>query len=212
MVQRRTSVSISIVLALAVVAMPIVAMAQAPAPVPAVRLRGTIDTVSANTLSMTTREGEHYTMPIPADVRVQAFDAIKLSDIKPGDFVGSTAVRGPDGKLKALEVHVLPAAQRGANDGARPYDLAPESTMNNGTVAGLATGTSEGPSIKLNFQNGNSVEISVPSGIPVTAFATGDRSLLKPGAAVTVTARKQPDGSYTMGGISAEKDGVKPPF
>jgi hypothetical protein len=37
-------------------------------------------------------------------------------------------------------------------------------------------------------------------------------SLLKPGAAVFIVAPKKPDGSLTAAGVTAEKDGVKPPM
>jgi hypothetical protein len=40
----------------------------------------------------------------------------------------------------------------------------------------------------------------------------GDKSLLKPGAAVYMSATKGADGTYTAQRITAEKDGVKPPM
>ena len=44
------------------------------------------------------------------------------------------------------------------------------------------------------------------------AYVAGDRSLLKPGAAVLTIAQKKPDGSLTAARVTAEKDGVKPPM
>ena len=58
-----------------------------------------------------------------------------LADIKPGDFVGSAAIKGADGKMHAQEVHIFPEAMRGSNEGHYPWDLKPGSMMTNATVA-----------------------------------------------------------------------------
>ena len=47
---------------------------------------------------------------------------------------------------------------------------------------------------------------------PTVTFPPADASLLKPGAAVFLTAQKQPDGTLTAARVTAEKDGVKPPM
>ena len=48
-----------------------------------------------------------------------------MADIKPGMFVGSTAMPGADGNLTAVEVHIFPEAMRGTGEGHRPWDLKP---------------------------------------------------------------------------------------
>jgi len=53
---------------------------------------------------------------------------------------------------------------------------------------------------------------SVDSTTPIFANATGDRSLLVPGAAVFVIASKHDDGTLTSTRLYAEKDGIKPPM
>jgi threonine synthase len=55
-------------------------------------------------------------------------------------------------------------------------------------------------------------ELVVGPDTPVVTTAPGDRSLLKPGAAVVVTARKDPAGQLVALRITAEKDGTKPPM
>jgi hypothetical protein len=45
-----------------------------------------------------------------------------MSDIKPGMFVGATAMPGADDSLKAVEVHIFPEAMRGTGEGHRPWD------------------------------------------------------------------------------------------
>ena len=44
----------------------------------------------------------------------------------------------------------------------------------------------------------------------VVLLVPGDRSLLKPGAAVSVFTQKDPDGQLTARAVQAEKNGVKP--
>jgi hypothetical protein len=47
---------------------------------------------------------------------------------------------------------------------------------------------------------------------PIFANATGDRSLLVPGAAVFVIASKHDDGKLTSARLYVEKDAIKPPM
>jgi hypothetical protein len=132
-----------------------------------------------------------------------------VGDIKPGDFVASTGIRGKDGKLHAIEARILPKA---LPDGGRQYawDSIPDSVMTNATV-GTVSEAPDGAVLHVKFKGGES-EYSIGPDVPVLASVPGDKSLLKPGAAVFVIALKHPDGSITSSRLYAEKDGVKPPM
>ena len=65
--------------------------------------------------------------------------------------------------------------------------------------------------MKVTYKDGEA-EVTIPSGIPIVGYVSGDPSLLKPGAAVFITAQKKPDGTLTASSVTAEKDGVKPPL
>ncbi len=130
-----------------------------------------------------------------------------ISDIKPGDFVASTWIKGPDGTIRAIELHIFPKASPMAA-GSSPWDLSPDSVMTNATV-GTVTSAPDGEVLHVTFKGGESEYIVGPD-VPVLATAPGDVSLLKPGAAVFVIALKHPDGSLTTSRLYAEKDGVKP--
>ena len=78
-------------------------------------------------------------------------------------------------------------------------------------TVGTVTKAPEGMVPHVTFKGGES-EYSVGPDVPVLANAPGDRSLLKPGAAVFVLALKKPDGSLTSARLYAEKDGIKPPM
>jgi hypothetical protein len=74
------------------------------------------------------------------DVKVVGIEKISLSDIKLGFFIGTTTVPGLDGRQDAVEVHVFPEVMRGTGEGSRPYDLHPNSTITNATVAETVAG------------------------------------------------------------------------
>ena len=116
-----------------VVASSLFAIAQQP-PSPS-RVRGAIESVDGDVLSVKSRSGEDVKLRMTGDVRVVGIIKISLSDIKLGSFVGTTTVPGPDGRQNAVEVHVFPEDMRGTGEGSRPYDLRPNSTMTNATVA-----------------------------------------------------------------------------
>jgi Domain of unknown function (DUF5666) len=199
-------------LAFAAILSPAIVVAQTPASAgTTVRLRGSIEALDADSFTVATSDGQHIKLALPADIKVTTFAKIALSDIKPGDYVGSAAVRGPNGRLRALEVHVFPEALRGTGDGQRPWDLGQESSMTNGAVDGVA-GTVDGRTIKIAYKGGTA-EVDVGVATPVVLWVpNGDKSVLKTGAAVIVGSRKAADGTYTATSIQAEKDGVKPPL
>ena len=70
--------------------------------------------------------------------------AIKLADIKKGSYIGTAAMPQADGTQTALEVLVFPEAARGTGEGHFPWDLEPQSTMTNATVADLAAAPAHG--------------------------------------------------------------------
>ena len=185
------------------------ALAQNPPAAPPVRVRGTIEKVDGANLTVKARDGMDVKVAVTDATRIQSLVKKSLTDIKAGDFLASTGVKGTDGKLHAIEVRIFPQAQP---DGGRQFawDLGSDSVMTNATV-GTVTKAPEGMVLHVTFKGGES-EYSVGPDVPVLANAPGDTSLLKPGAAVFVIALKNPDGSLTSSRIYAEKDGIKPPM
>lgn len=171
------------------------------------RAYGTIDRFDGKVLALTTDEGEALSVAMPDGVAVTALAERKLSDIQPGDYVGSAAKKGPDGKLHALEVHIFRPDQRGAGEGHRPMD-APDTTMTNAAVEGLMT-SGEGGTLHLTYKGGDQT-IVVDPGTRVVSFIPGDRALLVPGATVRIFGAPGTDGGVVARSIQAEKDGVKP--
>jgi len=174
------------------------------------RIRGTVEKLDGQNLTVKSREGPELTIALAPNFTVSAVVKKSLTDIKAGDFVGAASMKGTDGKLRALEVLIFPEAMRGTGEGERPWDLTPGSLMTNATVSGI-TGAPQGQTLKVTYKGGES-EIVVAPSTPIVTFAPGDASLLKPGAAIITVASKQPDGSLTASRVTAEKDGVKPPM
>src|ERR1700750_1893724 len=93
------------------------AIAQQP-PAPS-RVRGTIEGVDGDVLSVKSRSGEDVKLHMTGDMKVVGIVKISLSDVKVGSFVGATTVPGTDGSQKAVEVHVFPEDMRGTGEGSR---------------------------------------------------------------------------------------------
>ena len=199
----------SIFFALALALASFVAPAFAQSDGTPVNVRGTIDKVDGKTLMMTTREGPKASIAMNADVAVSYPVKKSLADIKPGDFIANTSIKGADGKLHALEIHLFPPDRHPA-EVQRPYDLAPDSLMTNASVGEVGS-VSNGKTLTVTVKDTKSV-IEVGPDVPVVMAVPGDAALLKPGAAVFIAAVKKADGSLSTSRITVEKDGVKPPM
>jgi len=200
---------------LALLAAVPLAMAQAPAN-PTLRLRATIEKVDATSLTVRERSGEVITLVRPAAMDVSEVYPLALADIKPGSYIGTAAMPQADGSQLALEVVVFPEAARGAGEGHRPWDLRPESTMTNATVADLAAAPSSvpgGQKLTLRYKDGEKIVI-VPPGVPVVSFKPGkadENVLLVPGAKVMITAQEQA-GKPTALRVIVGRNGFAPPM
>jgi hypothetical protein len=181
-------------------------LAQAPKPE---RVSGVIEKVDGHTVTAKSTKGDEIKLNLADNVSVVVVVKASLSDIKPGDFIGSGAMPQPDGTQKAIEVHIFPESMRGTGEGFRPWTQ-PGSTMTNGTVGATVAGVS-GQTITVSYKGGEQ-KIVVPPGTPIVRFEPGDMSALKPGAAFAVFAAvKQPDGSFNAARINVGSGGAVPP-
>jgi hypothetical protein len=174
------------------------------------RRRASVDKLDGQALTVKSRDGQQLTVTLAPNVAVAYLVKQNLADIKAGDFVASTSMKGTDGKNHSVELRIFPEAMRGLGEGQYAWDLAPESLMTNATVSGV-TGAPQGQTLKVAYKGGDS-ELVVGPDTPIFGYGSGDMSLLKPGAAVFIVAQKQPDGSLSAARVTAEKDGVKPPM
>jgi hypothetical protein len=141
---------------------------------------------------------------------VAGITKIALADIKVGSFIGTTTVPGPDGSQKAVEVHVFPENMRGTGEGSRPWDLRPNSTMTNATVAESVAGN-DGHALTVKYKGGEKKVVVSPE-TPVVTYVPADKSELKAGAKVVAFVKKLPDGSLEANRVSVGLNGLTPPM
>ena len=176
-----------------------------------VRIRGSIEGVDGPLLTIKTREGADVKVRMTDNVAVFGVARTELSEIKPGSYIGVSALPEPDGTQKALAVHIFPESQRGAAEGFRPWDLRPNSTMTNATVAETVKGT-DGQNILVKYKDGKK-KVLVPPGTPIVTFVAGDKSEVKPGAKIIIFgAVKKDDGTLEANRVNIGRDGITPPM
>src|SRR4029077_14165188 len=87
-------------------AMPAFAQDQAPANM--LRTDATIEKVDGQKLIVKTDAGQELSLTLSDDSKVVRSRPATVAVIKAGQFIGCTAVEGPDAKLRAREIHILP--------------------------------------------------------------------------------------------------------
>jgi hypothetical protein len=184
------------------------ASAQQP---PTVRIRGTIESMDGPMLMIKTRDGNDVKVKMTDDLSVIGIAKTSLSEIKTGSYIGVSGMPQPDGSQKALAVHIFPEPMRGVAEGFRPWDLRPNSTMTNATVAETVAGV-DGQVIQVKYKDGEK-KVVVPPDAAIVAFLSGEKSEVKPGAKIIIFgAVKKDDGSLETNRIGVGRDGIAPPM
>jgi hypothetical protein len=201
---------IVIVMGLAtLLAMPF-AQAQQPASAPApVRVRGTIDTLTDDAITIVKKDGTKQVVALPPKYVVSALVKAELGDIKQGVFIGTTARPSKDGSLHATEVHIFPESMRGAGEGHYPWDTDADATMTNAAVADMVTAV-DGSTLTLKYKTGETKVTVVPT-TSIVSVTPGTKDDLKKGASVFAICQTLPDGSLKTGFLLVGR-GVSPPM
>ena len=200
----------------------------APPPASAVRVRGTVQSMTAKVLLVSSASGPVRVL-LAGPPSVISVVPSSRAQIRPGAFLGIASVAGTNGVQRAAEVVVFPEAARGTGEGSYDWDLpvaakgrskmtngtvsqsVPHSRMTNGTVKQSAGGSA----VTLQYKNGagmGSQAITLPPNIPVVTFAPGRASQLVPGAHVVVMATRGANGALTAGRVLVGKNGLTPPM
>ena len=175
------------------------------------RVRGAIERIDGSTLYVKTRDGADLKIALADKPVFTAIIPATLADLKPGTYVGSAAMPGPDGSLSAVEVHIFPEAMRGTGEGHRPWDGGAQATMTNANVETAVAGV-DGQMLTLKYKDGEKKLLVTPQ-TAIVSFAPGDRAEVKPGTKIFIAAaQKQPDGSLQATRISYGRDGLTPPM
>jgi hypothetical protein len=174
---------------------------------PTVRIRGTIEAIDGPQLAVKSREGSDMKVRLTDNVTVFGVAKATIAEIKPGSYIGVSAMPDPDGSQRALAVQIFPESQRGVAEGFRPWDLRPNSTMTNATVA-----ETDGEIILVKYKDGEK-KVVVPPDTPIVSFVAGDKSELKPGAKIIIfSATRKEDGTLEAARVNVGRDGITPPM
>jgi len=185
------------------------AIAQAPAN-PPVRIRGTIEKLDGQILTIKGKDGQIQTAKLKDDFVVMGINRASIDDIGAGKFIGTTTVGERDGALVALEVHIFPENMRGTGEGHYDWDLRPTSKMTNASVATI---TSIGKDRVLDVQyKGGQKKVLVPENAVIVSYSPVERTVLRPGAPVFVIAQRQTDGSLSAARVNVGLNGQVPPM
>lgn len=174
-----------------------------------IHVRGSIVNFGGSTLKVKTREGETVDVALAADRKVASVANAKVTDIKPGDFVGIASMPKDGGGDGALEVLIFPPAMKGAGEGSYGWDLKPDSSMTNATVADAVKGV-DGRTVTVTY-HGKEKKIAIPDGTPVVTIAPATNDDLVPGAVVFIAAEKGATGTIAHQ-VIVGKNGVVPPM
>jgi outer membrane lipoprotein SlyB len=177
-----------------------------------VRVRGTIEKVDGNVMTIKSRDGATLTIKQGDNFRAQGLAKASLDDIPPDTFIGVTAMPQPDGSQKAIAIHIFTEQQRKVvPQGHTAWDLQPNSTMTNAVVGSKVT-AAEGNVLTVKYKDGEKKIVVTPQ-TSIVKVVPADTSEVKPGTHVIIMgALKQPDGSLVTPNIYVGKDGIRPPM
>jgi hypothetical protein len=193
--------------AIVIAAMSAAVVAQTPP----TRIRGTLEQVDGNLLTVKARTGEVMKVKVPDNVVLVGIAKASMADIGKGKFIGTTTVGQKDGALVAEEVHIFPEAMRGTGEGHRDWDLRPESKMTNANVAEIKN-MGDGRVMTVQYKGGEKQVLVTPR-TSVVSYEPASRSDLKPGTGVFINnAERQADGTYTAPRVNVGLKGQIPPM
>ena len=204
-----------------------------------VRVRGTVQSLTDDAMTVQTYDGRTIAVPVVATTRFTWVVSSSLSTLKDGDFVG-TATTGPKTALRAVELVIFPESMRGAGEGHYAWDVpgviasrggspAVSSAMTNGTVesqSAMTNGTVQAQSAMTNgtvagneassggrlltiSYEGGTADVTIPAGTPIVRFEPTERPSLAVGQKVYAVI---PQGTTSAGFVAMGKDGVTPPM
>jgi len=212
---------------------PVAGQSAAPqnaAPPVAHRVTGAIISFDGKVLTIRANSGERITADVGPTSIVLFDEPRRMTDIHVGDFIGSAALLGADGKLHAQDVRIFPETLRGMGEGQYPIGVDnPNRSMTNATVSEVTAASATAGTMKLTFHGSESSAaacsghaakdgkgctgetlMTVVPGVPILAYTLGDRSSLIPGAAVSALVAPGPGGTWLAPRVLVEHNGIKP--
>ena len=183
---RRLVFAFTLVIGIAMVATSVTAA-------PAHRVRGTIASVSPDTIVVTGSDGNPVTVKTTPGTRIIGQTAARFEDIKNGDLVRVVATKAQDGSLAALEVRDVPS---GLQISARSRGGQRELKSGKVLVSGSVVNT-RGNTLSVTSTDAVVTIVTVPQGAQIQRVTQIPRGSLAPGARVALQGTDNPDGTVT---------------
>ena len=192
------------------------------------RYRGTLAEFDGPFLTLTLAGKKTVTLGMTADTRIVHNRALMIGGLQTGAYVGVAALKGADGKLRALGIRVYPASMVGQGEGEYPIDPAnPMRLLINGAITSATPGGIGGV-VTVAFHGAvaaagaectgraapggctGAAEIQFARGVPIIAIEAGDTAQLLPGATVSVSAAPDATGTLVATSVTIERDAPPP--
>jgi len=177
---------------------------------PVLRVRGMIESINGDLLIVKKTDGHNVTMKMTPSAAITGVEEIAMSDIAPGAYIGVTSVADAQGNQKATEVHLFPNSLRGAGEGTRPWDTAPNSSMTNGGLDKMVEGN-DGRMLTVKYRGGEKQIVVTPE-TAVVKLVPGKRSDLREGAKIVAATVRTADGALETSRVSVGLNGLTPPM
>jgi hypothetical protein len=179
-----------------------------------VRVRGTVEKLDGNVLTVKSRDGAELKLTLKDNANIRGVVKAKLEDVKAATNVAITSKPRPDGTLEAVELRIFPPGPFNSFHG--DWDLTPGTPtfMTNGAMQ-QSVAAVDGQVLTVEYKiPPDKTDIKKILVTPRTIIATtvaSTKADLKPGLKVFVAnAPKLPDGSLDVAAIQVEKE-IAPP-
>ena len=158
-------------------------------------VRGTIESATANSVTLDTYANKPVTIALTGDTKYLKVEKSNLNKVEKGSFIG-TATKDIGGTQVALEVVIFPPSMRGTGEGHYAWDKirdttlsgSPQtsSTMTNGNVAAVSTSAA---TVNSTMTNGDVAAARSQGGVThlVVTYKGGQEDVLVPPTAPIVT-------------------------
>jgi hypothetical protein len=201
------------------------------------RIRGTITSATANSVTIDTYAHKPVTIALTGHTTYLKVEKSSLQKIEKGSFIG-TATKDVGGTQIALEVVVFPPSMRGAGEGHYAWDKIRDTTlstgartsssMTNGNVTAISTPGSDVDStmtngdvaasqsqggvthLVVNYKGGHQ-DVLVPPTAPIVTFGRGTKALVAHGNDVFIKATET-GSDLVANTVAVGVDGLKPPM
>ena len=201
------------------------------------RIRGTVETVSDDGMTVKTGDGGTKQIVLAPDTKYAWVVSSSLDEVKDGKFIGA-ATKG-DNPPVALEVVVFPASMNGTAEGHYDWDSIQDTTsggaklakskMTNGTIKSASVGmpltktkmtngtikqgsmSGRDRVITVTYDNGQMLKIVVPPTAPIVGQDPADKTIVAKGATVFAIAASE-GGKLAAKRVLVGKGDVKPPM